>query len=204
MIFNSSLIKSHLKTLKETSEDDGVFMVSSQDQVIDFDGVKDEYFKKIKDKCEAVKYSDGKIRKGCTPASADALFFIEDDRLIFVEFKNGIINGDEKRSIRKKLYDSLLIYGDLEKKLLSYFQDNAEFILVYNKGKNAGKLKNGVEIEHSQTSSSSIIAKHVLNLAKKELILFDLEKFQGFCYNKIHTFDVDEMNNWLNSHKIRI
>lgn len=204
MIFNSSLVKSHLKTLKETSEDDAVFMVSSQDQVIDFDGVKDEYFKKIKDKCEAVKYSDGKIRKGCTPASADALFFIEDDRLVFVEFKNGNIDGNEKKSIRKKLYDSLLIYGDLEKKFLNYFQDNAEFILVYNKEKNAGKLKNGVEIEYPQTSSSNIIAKHFLNLANKELILFDLEKFQGFCYNKIHTYNVDEMNNWLNSHEIQI
>src|SRR5215472_4930129 len=97
-------------TLKETSKDnhDGVdvFMTESTLSVVNFDSVKNEYIREM-------KLSEA-------PSSNDTLLCDNHGNWYFIEFKNGYISKEETFEIRRKIFDSLLIFTDIISKGVSY------------------------------------------------------------------------------------
>ena len=92
------ILQGHLSTLQEISIDDHEkdnvqYMTDSQRMVVNFDKVKEEYISNL----SLVE----------VPKSNDALFLSRDNKLIFVEFKNGFMDGKKKFDVRKKIYDRL-------------------------------------------------------------------------------------------------
>ena len=168
-------------TLKETSKDNSdknniKYMTESQLEVINFDKVKEQYVKDLKS-IEA------------NAKSVDALMVNAAlDKIFFIEFKNGRIVKKEseikfeiKYQIESKIKDSLLIFCDIIKKNISYTRENLIFILVYNGSKN----------------SREKIAQHINNMAKKEFVLFGLEKLKGLSFKEIYTYTEKEFADYL-------
>ena len=120
------IFANHLSTLKETSIDnrDGTlqYMTLSTREVINFDGVKEEYIKSL--------------RINEAPKSNDALFDDGKDCLVFVEFKNGYMDRRKQFAVQKKVYDSMLIFTDITSTGISFMRDHMKYILVYNETAN--------------------------------------------------------------------
>ena len=98
-----NIFVNNIKPLQILSRDDSNtnnihYMVDSQISAIDFDKVKEIYAKGL--------------GISQTPTSIDAILPLE-ERFIFIEFKNGKINSEEKRNIKSKIKDSLLIFCDI-------------------------------------------------------------------------------------------
>ena len=71
-------------------------MTESQLRVVNFDAVKDEYIKPL--------------RESETPKSNDALMQKLNGSFVFIEFKYGRIDTNAAFSLRRKIFDSLLIF----------------------------------------------------------------------------------------------
>lgn len=149
----------NMTTLKNTSIDDRdkkniVYMTESAKEVVRFDGVKDNYI-------ESLGLSD-------TPKSNDALMEIETGKLVFVEFKNGYMNKAEQFGLRKKIYDSVLIFSDITAQGISAMRECVEYILVYNEEANKDNLDVEEKRAHVQASSSfDEIAKSIAGYARE-------------------------------------
>lgn len=172
------------KTLKETSKDDSdtaniQYMTESELEVVDFDMVKRDYL-------NTLGLSENNA------ASVDAVVQFE-DHIAFIEFKNGKVNN---RNIKDKARDSLLIFSDITEKSISYTRDKADFIVVYNTEKNP--LPNQLKKAVLQESPSRIaIARHFMDKAQKELILFDLERYEKLYFRKVHTYSAEMFEKYL-------
>lgn len=175
------------KTLKETSKDDSnpadiQYMTESELEVVDFDMVKRDYV-------NTLGLSEDNA------ASIDAVVQFE-DHIAFVEFKNGKVNN---RNIKDKARDSLLIFSDITKKSTTFTRDKVDFIVVYNSEKNP--LPNQMKKAKLQESPSRIaIARHFMEKAQKELILFDLERYEKLYFRKVHTYSTDMFEKYLSAH----
>ena len=64
--------------------------------------------------------------------SVDAIVPLE-DRILFVEFKNGQVNN---RNIKDKARDSLLVFLEIIGENIAFSRSNIDFIVVYNLEKN--------------------------------------------------------------------
>ena len=171
-------------TLKELSKDNSVqdniqYMTESFKEAVDFDKVKSVYVNTLG-------------RSEDNAASVDALLFLPEN-VVFIEFKNGKVNN---RNIKDKIRDSLLLFCDITEKNISVTRQEAEFILVYNLEKNP--LPNQLKKEVIQPSSSRVdIAKYISKKGGKEFILFDLERYQGLYFKKVHTYSKQEFEDFL-------
>ena len=119
------MFEKYVSTLKETSCDNrnkktSNYMTKSTLPAVNFDEVKSEYI--------------GNLRLTDTPKSNDALFFDKKEVPFFIEFKNGKID------IKKKIYDSVLIFTDIVDVGITELRQNMEYILVYNKDANSGNV----------------------------------------------------------------
>ena len=179
-----------LCSIRETSIDSShgkdIPMIDSDYQVVDFDKVKDSYSKNL--------------HIPVIPKSNDAMFEDGKGDIIFVEFKNCMIDGKLKPEIRKKIYDSLLIFSDITSKTLTYMREHAKYFLVYNESENLSNpyddtLKKKNAIQNSQ--SYNFIAKDITGLAKKELVCFGLDMFQRYCFKEVHTYTEAEFREYL-------
>lgn len=179
-------------TLKETSLDnrDGkaVYMTESSLPAIDFDGVKEGY---VKD-----------LGLSETPRSNDALFEDGEGGLVFAEFKNGHMDRPTQFAVRKKIYDSVLIFTDITSTRISDLRKAVKYILVYNESANRDNRsdeeltkKNSRAVQPS--SSFDCFAKMVSRYADEEYICFGLRIFQKYCFKEVHTFTVDEFEAYL-------
>lgn len=184
------ILKNNLSTLKETSIDqhDGNtirYMTNSDRKAVNFDNVKKDYIKTL-------SLSE-------TPKSNDALFLSRDNKLIFVEFKNGFMDGEKKFSIRKKIYDSIIILTDILNKGISSLRDQMEYVLVYNEAVNTNEKevieKSKYLVQHSKAYDS--FAKSMSKLAKKEYICFGVKMFENYCFSKVHTYTEAEFEEFL-------
>ena len=105
-------------SLKEASKDShgGLveYMTESQYLVVNFDSVKNEYIRDLK------VYQ--------SPTSNDALLSYGEGRLIFIEFKNGNMHTNKQHDVRKKIFDSLLIFTDIAKVGISYTRDRKSVV----------------------------------------------------------------------------
>ena len=185
-----SIFKNNRDTLYKTSYDEAnkIYMIAknckiAQDEVINFDKVKNEF----------CKYYN-KHPKGVF-SSSDILIYSEVKRkFIFVEFKNGSTSG-----VNKKLKDSLIIFANIAKEDLDYCRKNFEYIVVYNYDKN----KDNIEQKRKEKKNKQDIDKHykdgfanklyeLRNDKDDELILFGLDLMKDICVSDVHTYTVDE------------
>lgn len=186
------ILKNNLSTLKETSIDHHdkntiAYMTNSERIAVNFDNVKNDY---IKD-----------LSLSNAPSSNDALFLSRDNKLLFVEFKNGFMDGEKKFSIRKKIYDSIIILTDILNTGISALRNKMEYILVYNESVNADEKevleKTRYSVQHSQ--AYDFIAKGVSKMANKEYICFGVNMFENYCFSKVHTYTEAEFEEFLKS-----
>ena len=163
-----SPILNHFATLKNTSKDitNNTYMTNSTLNVVDFDKVPKEYAR-------------GKDWPG-VPKSNDALF-IDGDKWTFIEFKNGSI---DKCEIFRKIYDSVIML--LESGAVRDFEfvrQKIAYILVYS----------GEKIQKwNYSDSRNSIYKHTSSLAKKEIVLFELDKLIGYLLSEVHTYTQED------------
>ena len=137
------ILRNNVSTLKETSIDKHdinniKYMTYSERIAVNFDSVKEEYIKNL---------SLSEI-----PKSNDALFLSKNNKLIFVEFKDGFMDTTKKFSVRKKIYDSVIILTDIFNTGISKLKGKMEYILVYNETINS----NEKEILEKKSIFSSI------------------------------------------------
>lgn len=181
----------HCSTLRETSIDKHdaenlEYMTGCQKKVIDFDKVKDMYI--------------SKIGVSEIPKSNDALFLEKSGQIVFVEFKNGFIKRSKQFDIRKKIYDSLLIFSDITSLGIGYLRKNAKYILVYNEERNKDNpdIPNELKENMAQRSESyDRIVKYVRKLGKEEYVLFGLNMFKDYCFKSVHTYSRKEFEMYL-------
>lgn len=93
-------------------------MTDSQLKVVNFDCFKGWYLSNL----HKTGYPTGYKLK-----SVDALYTLNTDILIFIEFKSGNVNESD---VRRKVSDSVMIYLDYKNEKLSTFRTKAEFVLV--------------------------------------------------------------------------
>ena len=188
------IFANHVSTLKETSLDtnDGQrkYMTQSSRDSINFDEVKEEYV--------------SGLRLSSNPKSSDALFDDGSGSIIFVEFKNGYMDSKKQFDVRKKVYDSLLIFTDITSTGISNMRNTANFILVYNESVNRRntsdpELKKKQNSEVQPSLSFDNIAKTLGKYAKEEYICFGLKIFKDYCFKEVHTFTEDEFEAYLST-----
>ena len=163
-------------------------MTESELTAVCFDDVKDEYV-------ELLGMSE-------IPKSNDALFDEGNGTLVFVEFKSGHIDSQKQFAIRKKIYDSTLIFTDITSTGISYMREQMKYILVYNDAanKNADGRKLPCQRESVQTSEAyDKIAKIFSNYGGLEYIGFGLGIFQNYCFKEVHTYTQTEFEEYLSS-----
>lgn len=180
---NIPIFKDNMTSFKETSHDkDGKvpgYMTNSEIQVINFDKVKECY---IKD-----------LFLSNTPCSNDALYIGKDDKIFFVEFKNGALEKNKKMifNVYNKIYDSLLIFNDIVQQNISFCREKLCFILVYNEGKNfCGECE-----AKQEDSPKAMISKSIHKKAKKKYVRFGLQKFEKIYFKEVFTYTESEFEN---------
>ncbi|MSU00129.1 hypothetical protein [Tissierella pigra] len=181
-ISSHSIFEKNKSSLKETSKDDAdkrniKYMTHSEFEVIDFDGVKNDYIKGLK--------------LGDTPKSNDVLCIINNE-LYFIEFKNGNMKK-EIHKVKRKIFDSLLIFTDIISKGISHTRKDLNYILVYNKDyrPNPTKKLDKDEVQESKELDKfiSLINKH----GRLEPDPFELSKqFKNLYFKKVYTYTAEE------------
>lgn len=185
------ILAENTATFMETSKDDSdknnvQYMTKSRLRVIDFDEVKRRYTN-----------AQG-LSEDCV-TSVDAIVQFG-DHIIFVEFKNGKVNN---RNIKDKARDSLLLFSGITGESIAYTQQKVDFIVVYNLEKNPHP--NQLKKEKLQQSPSRIaIGSHFTCKAKKELILFDLERYEKIYFRKVHTYSKEQFEEYLRTQNFGI
>lgn len=176
-VYAYDILTNNRATLKELSKDTSgdkvVYMTESSIDAIDFDHVKTEYTNRLKLSEESA-------------SSVDALACIGSN-CVFVEFKNGNMQS-EKRKVKNKVRDSLLVLCDIIKRDISFTRENMSFILVYNKEKNT---------HPHNTNSRCAISEHIMKQANIEEIRFGLDIFQTLYFKEVHTYNEDEFEAYL-------
>lgn len=128
-----------------------------------------------------------------TPCSNDALYIGKDNKIFFVEFKNGALGKNKKMifNVYNKIYDSLLIFNDIVHQNISFCRENLYFILVYNESKNSYEE---CETKH-EDSPKAMIGKLIHNKAKKKFVRFGLDKFEKIYFKEVFTYTESEFEN---------
>ena len=184
----------HLSNLKETSIDkrDGTpqYMTLSTREAVNFDGVKEEYVKPL---------GVSEI-----PKSNDALFDDGKGFLVFVEFKNGYMDHRKQFAVRKKVYDSVLIFTDITSTGISFMRDHMKYILVYNETANQDndldeELKKKRKTAVQPSPAFDAFAKNMGKYANEEYVCFGLKIFQNYCFKEVYTYTEAEFNAYLSS-----
>lgn len=165
-------------TLKEVSYDDAndEYMVELEIDVIDFDKVKELY-------CSSLKLSE-------SPKSCDALL-IDEKNSVFIEFKNGEVDTYD---IRKKIYESLLIFSDITGCTIGETRKKLDYILVYNEESNNKNRGHRDFIKNNIPSSPSLdfIASSISRFANKKIVKFRVNDFQTFLFRNVNTYTKEE------------
>lgn len=175
--------KNNKQLLKELSKDtdNNEYMTESKIQAVDFDEVKNLYERELN--------LHGKPRA----SSVDAISHTKDS-IVFIEFKNGDMHN-QKVKVREKIRDSLLVFGAISNKTISYTRQKVEFILVYNETRNPlpNQYTKGV-VQPSE--SCRFISKRLAQLGKSEFVLYGLEVFKGLYFRDVHTYSQEEFEEY--------
>lgn len=178
MMKGEDCFKQNKSTLKDVSYDDKnkVYMTESTIPVYDFDGIKDWYWDNI-------------IKSREKGSSNDALW-VDGERMIFIEFKNGNFQLFARNGLARKLYESLFMLFDENMPVTSicksfrpsinYTRTNMEYILVYNGDKIPTE-------KHGRSAIAGILNK----LAK-----FGLGFYEDFLFAKVRTYTAEEFEKY--------
>lgn len=188
-----SIFENNKATLKETSKDDhgaGIsYMTEALYEVINFDAVKNDYTKGLK----LIE----------NPKSNDALFLAENGRWTFIEFKNGFMDNQKKFDVRKKVFDSLLIFSDIVGQGISYTRTEMDYILVYNETKNPYAEEDYKKTHVSESPARDRIAKTFMGKAHLTYIKYGLEIFKNYCFKDVYTYTEQEFTeNFVNKYAL--
>ena len=128
-----------------------------------------------------------------TPCSNDALYIGKDNKIFFVEFKNGALEKNKKMifNVYNKIYDSLLIFNDIVHQNISFCRENLYFILVYNESKNCSEEREVTQ----EDSPKAMISKRIHSKAKKKFVRFGLDKFEKIYFKEVFTYTESEFEN---------
>lgn len=183
------IFRKNSSSLRETSSDHRDhhknYLTDLECSVVDFDAVTAEYVRPL-----GLKN---------VPMSNDAL--MEDGRggLIFIEFKNGKIKSKTQYDIRKKIYDSTLIFTDLTKTGVSFMRKNVDYILVYNKEQNHPDINvaapNEDDVQESEHYQSFTQTLH--RLGGKSYKRFGIDRFEGYIFRKTMSLDRSEFEQYI-------
>lgn len=187
------IFQDHSSTLKDTScnnaaaESDSVapedkYMTRSLFPVIDFDAVKNAYVKKFH--CSPV------------PASNDALIHYGDE-YFFIEFKDGNMKN-EIHGVRRKILESLLLFGDVTNTTISFSRKHVNYMLVYNEEKSKAYMQKNLPADEVQDSSA--IGDFIRALgreAKRNVDYFGLRKqFKDIYFKEVYSCEKREFPYW--------
>lgn len=178
-----------IRDLKSISYDSShkEYMTNSLREIYNFDLVKRKYTNSLEISEEACSSCDGLLWS--------------DTEKVLIEFKNGKnINSNE---IKLKILNSLLILCDINNINITDTRREMEFILVYNSAnkpvseteKSQFNSANADIIEES--TSKDFICKYILRKANTEYRRFGLSVFIGMYFKDVHTYDIEEFDNWL-------
>lgn len=186
-IFNANVDTLHNLSVDNSTPPREEFVTGSQLLAVDFDHVKDEYTRNLHITNES---SD----------SVDALINIRGVST-FVEFRNGKIV--EKKKIRNKARDSLLILCDIANKHIGYTRQYMNFILVYNAAKNPMTTDERQMISEDYglepgNGSLEYICRQLTKLSNKKFVRFGLELLQTMYFKDVYTFTKKEFEVYLN------
>ena len=188
-IENFDILKDNKASLHELSKDDHDnveenFMTDSEILAVNFDEVKRQYVNQL-------RHSEDDAY------SVDAIF--QNERgTFFIEFKNGKVKSS---NVRWKVFDSILIFSDITNASVEWMRNNVEFILVYNAQKNYDHNAQRSS-ERRMTPSLRKIAKYKKKKGNQEFIRFNLERFQGLYFRRVHTYDEIEFEEYIHSEKM--
>lgn len=168
-------------TVKDVSYDDSnkIYMSDSGLVVYDFDKIKDWYASTLA--------GDG---NKLDVESNDALY-IDDDNVLFIEFKNGNIDRNKDRNaLKRKIYDSCVIISDditntksvvpSFRPTAGFMRENVDYILVYNGEKNPPSKKNVIRHGYISKGKGQIPAR------------FGISRFEGYLFRKVRTYTEQE------------
>lgn len=183
------ILRKHMSNLKETSKDKHdngkvVYMTESLFPAVNFDDVKEEYTKNLN------------LQE--VPKSNDALIEDGKGKMVFVEFKNGYMDRAKQFSVRKKIYDSVLMFTDIVSIGISAMRTFVDYILVYNEEVNAD-IKEDKKRYVSPAPSFDAFAKTVSGLANEEYVAFGVKIFKNYCFKEVHTYTEKEFEAYLES-----
>lgn len=186
------ILRDHIDTLHNLSADNGTpprveYVTDSQVLAVCFDHVKDEYTRNLHITNES---SD----------SVDALLNIHGVST-FVEFRNGKIT--DKKKIRNKARDSLLILCDIANKHISYTRKHMDFILVYNATKNPMSTDERQILSENYglkpgNGSLEYICRQLTKLSNKNFVRFGVERLRVMFFKDVYTLTKKEFEDFLN------
>ena len=202
------------KSLRDISydSDEKEYMCDSTLYVFNFDELKDWYV------------ANCSMNVTQVPCSVDALW-LDEEHIVFVEFKNGKIGPTENNEIIFKVYDSLLLVLDDKIDLswcrsefsrnISYTREHMDYILVYNAEKYDEKhptpqTRKGVSRQEDRdavtesarkkpqsSNSRTKINKMIRALGNRPLVLFGVDRFKGYLFRQVYTLNQDEFQKYL-------
>ena len=188
MMMNDMLKKYNNSSLKDTSKDKKEYMTNSEKiKVINFDNLsKKGYSKMLRLKGQSFPFKTN-----------DALYLdVENNKFIFIEFKNGSFSVNEKNFKEKelpqlelKIVGSMYILQEITGKSFKELREITDYILVYNKEKNP-HIFSAVDMGNYIVNLGTLNNKKITN--PKEGISFGLEKFKGYCFKNVHTYSKEE------------
>ena len=188
MMMNDMLKKYNNSSLKDTSKDKKEYMTNSEKiKVINFDNLsKKGYSKMLRLKGQSFPFKTN-----------DALYLdVENNKFIFIEFKNGSFSVNEKNFKEKelpqlelKIIGSMYILQEITRKSFKELREITDYILVYNKEKNP-HIFSAVDMGNYIVNLGTLNNKKITN--PKEGISFGLEKFKGYCFKNVHTYSKEE------------
>lgn len=184
---------SSISTLKETSlnqptPEDKFYMTESLMSVVNFDHVVAAYA--------------GKYHVSPIPASNDALLQVG-DRFFFVEFKDGKMSNGVIYDVKRKNFESLLIFLDLIHETLSFARQHVVYVLVYNGEKSKdynAKCESEQNIATRLDKSEYVSSPSYLKImgcvghkAKTNPDIFGLRKqFQGIYFKEMYFYSKED------------
>ena len=188
MMMNDMLKKYNNSSLKDTSKDKKEYMTNSEKiKVINFDNLsKKGYSKMLRLKGQSFPFKTN-----------DALYLdVENNKFIFIEFKNGSFSVNEKNFKEKelpqlelKIIGSMYILQEITGKSFKELREITDYILVYNKEKNP-HVFSAVDMGNYIANLGTLNNKKITN--PKEGISFGLEKFKGYCFQNVNTYSKEE------------
>ena len=107
---------------------------------------------------------------------------LQNENLIFLEFKNGNIDSKTKKDICDKIFSSVLVLLTILDEKVSDLKSKLKFILIYNKDKN-GDINIAINLSKDAKSSE----------CKK----FDLSGYGKLYFSQTNIFDKDKFNAFL-------